>query len=226
MKKTISYACISAMILTGCATQQNGQPSNNQTDANNTALRCVGFTAGGAVLGALIGGKNGAAKGAIAGLAACAVVEIASRQTRTASDVDAQYRASNNNQLPPYAKVDGYTTIVSPNGVAKAGDPISVHSTIRVVAGASEPVQEVKEVLVAYAPTGEEFKRGEKKVNDFSGSGEYDNTFTVRLPNGSPQGTYRLTTQVFVNGKPAQMRQSNMQIAATDTTGTTLLAAK
>jgi hypothetical protein len=226
-KKSICCTCIASLIATGCATQQNGQPSNPSDSNNNAALRCVGLTAGGAVLGALIGGKNGAAKGAIAGLAACAVVEIASRQTRSSSEVDAQYRMSNNNQLPPYAKVDGYSTVVTPNGVAKAGDPISVHSTIRVIAGVNEPVQEVKEVLVAYAPSGEEFKRGEKKVNDYGGSGEYDNTFTVRLPSGSPQGNYRLTTQVFVNGKPGQMRQSNMQIAWNEgSTSSILVAAK
>lgn len=230
LKKTVCSTVIAAMLASGCATQQDGQapnsPDQSNKEANNQAVaRCVGLTAGGAVLGALIGGKNGAVKGAVAGLAACAVIEIASRQTKSSNDVEAQYRSGNHNQLPQNAKVDAFDTVVTPSGVAKAGDPISVHSTIRVVAGVSEPVQEVREVMVAYAPSGEEFKRGEKKVNDYGGSGEYDNTFTLRLPNGAPQGVYRVTTQVYVNGKPGVTRQSNLQIASAGQPALPMLAA-
>jgi hypothetical protein len=215
LHKIVVAACIVPLLLSACATQEDAtQGADNGT--RDTAVRCAAFGLGGAVIGALISGKNGAARGAVAGLAACAVVEIASRQTKSATQVDQQYRASNHNQLPPMARIDTYSMQVSPNGAAKAGDAIKIQSTIRAISGVNEPVQDVKEVLIAYAPTGEEFKRGEKKVNDASGSGEYDNSFTLRLPQGAPQGVYRLKTQVFLNGKPSLTRESSLQVAMLD----------
>jgi hypothetical protein len=210
LKKSICAACIFTLFAAGCATP--GQPES-ESFANSTAGRCAALGAGGAVLGALIGGKSGALKGVAAGLAACAVVEIASAQTKSAADVDRQYKAANRNQLPPYAKVDAYTTVVTPNGAVKPGEPIKLQSTIRAVSGTQEPVQEVREMLIAYSPNGEEFKRGEKKVNDAGGSGEYTNSFTLTLPQGAPQGTYKLQTQVFVNGKPVSRRDASIQLA-------------
>lgn len=211
LQKTLLSVCAASLLLSACATpggDQSGASSNS-----DTALRCTAFGAGGALLGAVLGGRNGAIKGAVAGLAACAVVEIASRQTKSSAEVDRQYRVSNRNQLPSNAKIDSYTTLITPNGIVKAGDAIKIQSTIRAVSGANEAVQEIREVLIAYAPTGEEFKRGEKKVNDGAGSGEYDNSFTLRLPQGAPQGVYRLKTQVFLNGRPTIAKESNMQLA-------------
>ncbi|MDR2186836.1 MAG: hypothetical protein LBE62_02150 [Azonexus sp.] len=102
---------------------------------------------------------------------------------------------------------------MTPGGVIKAGAPIKVTSTIRVIAGTQEPISEVKEVLIAYAPNGKEFKRGEKKINDATGSGEYTNNFTLTLPKGVPQGVYKLETQVFVNGKLAARKENSIQLA-------------
>jgi len=212
LKHTILVASITSLLVSGCAAP--GGQNNSAIGDNNTALRCAGMGLGGALLGAFVGGKNAAVKGALVGLAACAVVEIASQQTKSSDAVEQQYRSNNRNQLPQTAKIDGYTTSVSPNGIAKAGDAIRVQSTIRAVSGVREPVTEVKEQLIVYAPSGEEFKRGEKKVNDSTGSGEYENAFTLRLPDGAPQGVYKFRTQLFLNGKPTLLRESNVQIAA------------
>lgn len=214
-KSTMIVICMASVfsaMVSGCATQ--GGATNGKSGDNNAALRCAGLGIGGALIGAFVGGTQSAVKGALIGLAACAVVEIASHQTKSAEVVEQQYRVSNRNQLPPSAKVDEYSTTVSPNGVVKAGDAIRVQSMIRAISGAKEPVVEVKEQLIVYAPSGEEFKRGEKKVNDASGSGEYVNTFTLKLPEGAPQGVYKFKTQLFLNGKPVVMRESNVQIAA------------
>jgi hypothetical protein len=131
-KQSVLVTCIAAMLVSGCATPGGG---NASADNQNTVARCAAFGVGGALLGAVIGGKNAAVKGALAGLAACAVVEIASRQTKSSEVVDQQYRSNNRNQLPATAKIDAYTTTVSPNGVAKAGDAIRVQSTIRAISG-------------------------------------------------------------------------------------------
>lgn len=221
-QKAVCMVCATTFFVSGCATAPNG---GQTADAANkdTALRCAAFGVGGALLGSLISGKNGAVKGALAGLAACAIVEVASHQTKTAAQVDQQYRMANHNQLPATARIDSYSTVVSPNGIARAGDAIKIVSTIRVVSGASEPVQEVREQLIAYAPTGEEFKRGEKKVNDVGGSGEYDNSFTLKLPQGSPQGIYKLKTEVFLNGRASIVKESSLQVADLGTTRTLVM---
>jgi len=210
-------ACLAAA-LSGCATP-NGPGAAPAGDNGNTttAMRCGTLALGGAVLGGLLGGKSGALKGAVAGLAACAVVEIASRQTTSSAEVEQKYRSANHNTLPAAAKVLAYTTSVTPQGIAKSGEPIKVQSTIRAVSGSAEPVREVKEVLTAYAPSGEEFKRGEKIVNDKTGSGEFDNSFTLRLPQGAPEGIYKLRTQLYLNGKLATSNEGALQIAAVAT---------
>jgi hypothetical protein len=213
--------CIGSLLVTGCATT-NGQGGVSE----DTAFRCAAFGVGGALLGAAVSGNKGAVRGALVGLAACAVVEIASRQTKTSTAVDQQYRSNNRNQLPQTAKIDAYTTSVSPNGVAKAGDAIRVQSTIRAVSGVREPVVEVKDQLVVYAPSGEEFKRGEKKVNEGTGSGEYENAFTLRLPQGAPQGVYTFKTQIFLNGKPASVSERSVQVAVADLPTTAAFAAR
>lgn len=208
LQKTISLVAIATLLASGCATQGGGS-----TVSSDTVLRCTALGAGGAIVGALIGGTKGAIGGAAVGLAACAVIEVATRQTKTAAEVDREYKVNNRNHLPRTAEVNAYNTFVTPNGAVKAGEAIKLQSTIRAVSGTTEPVQEVKEILTVYAPSGEEFKRGEKVVSSAPGSGEYENSFTLKLPSGAPQGTYRLKSQVVLNGKPGVTRENQLQLA-------------
>ena len=201
-----------ALTVAGCAAPNSGGAGMDQS-SNDTAVRCALLGLGGAILGAKLDGKNGALKGAALGLATCAVIEVATRRTKTAAEVEQQYRVANRNELPPEAKIDAFSTVVSPNGVVKAGDAIRIESTVRAVSGRSQPVREVKEVLIAYAPDGQEFKRGEKRLNDVTGSGEYVNNFTLKLPAGAPQGVYRIETTVVLNGRPMIKRDTRMQVA-------------
>ncbi len=190
------------LLLSSCASLDRG-----------TALRCGAFALGGAAIGAALDGKKGAGKGAIAGLAACAVVEIASRQTKSKDEVESDYRSAKG-RLPSKAEVVAYQTTLNPNPVLKRGDALKVQSTIRVVAGTNEPVREVKEVLIAYAPSGEEFKRGEKKANAAEGSGEFLNTFTLRLPDGAPEGQYTIETKLLINGREVSAQPQRIQLAS------------
>lgn len=193
----------STLLLSSCASLDSG-----------TALKCGAFALGGAAIGAALDGKKGAGKGAIAGLAACALVEIVSRQTRSKDEVETEYRSANKGKLPSQAEVVAYQTTLNPNPVLKHGDALKVQSTIRVVAGTSEEVREVKEVLIAYAPSGEEFKRGEKKANAAEGSGEFLNTFTLRLPDGAPDGEYRIETKLLINGREVSAQPQSIQLAS------------
>ena len=211
--KAVCGAVAVALTVAGCAAPNSGGTGTDQSSNNDTAVRCALLGVGGAILGAKLNGKNGALKGAALGLAAGAVIEVPTRRTKTAAEVEQQYRVANRNQLPPEAKIDAFSTVVSPNGVVKAGDAIRIESTVRAVSGRSQPVQEVKEVLIAYAPDGQEFKRGEKQLNDVTGSGEYVNSFTLKLPAGAPQGAYRIETTVVLNGRPMIKRDTSMQVA-------------
>jgi hypothetical protein len=211
--KAVSGIVAVALTVAGCAAPNSGGGGTAQSNNDDTAVRCALLGVGGAIFGAKLGGKNGALKGAALGLATCAVIEVATRRTKTAAEVEQQYRVANHNQLPPEAKIDALSTVVSPNGVVKAGDAIKIESTVRAVSGSTQPVWEVKEVLIAYAPDGQEFKRGEKQLNDVNGSGEYVNSFTLRLPAAAPQGTYRIETIVVLNGRPMIKRDTSMQVA-------------
>lgn len=181
----------------------------------HTALKCGAFALGGAALGAALSGKKGAGRGALAGLAACAVVEMVSRQTRSKEEVEQDYRNANNGKLPAKAELVAYQTNLNPQTTLQRGSALKVQSTIRVVAGAGEPIREVREVLIAYAPSGEEFKRGEKVANAAEGSGEFVNTFTLRLPDGAPEGQYRIETQVLLNGREVSSQPQSIQLVST-----------
>ena len=206
--KTLAAVLTVALSVAGCAAP--GQPGFGP---DNTAVRCGGMAVGGAVLGALMDGKRGAVKGAALGLGACAVMEVASNRTQSAKEVEQKYRSSNRNALPVSAKLVGYSSSVSPQGRARSGEPIKIQSTIRAVSGTSEPIREIREVLVAYAPDGKEFKRGEKLVDTSGGSGEFSNHFTLRLSPSAPEGGYRLHTDVYLNGKLASSNDALLQLA-------------
>jgi hypothetical protein len=208
-KKQIAIAAVlaSSLMVQGCAT-------NGSQSTSDTVARCATLGIGGALLGALTKGKDGAIKGALTGLAACALIEVASSQTRTAAEVEKQYRTTNGNELPVNAKLESYSAVVSPTGVARSGETVKLSSVIRAVAGVREPISELREVLTIYAPSGEEFKRAEKRVAEGQGSGEYANSFTLRLPQGAPQGVYRMHTQVYLNGKVVAGRDTKLQLAA------------
>lgn len=205
--KAIVIALALALATTGCAT-----PNMGGADDNNTALKCGLMATGGAVLGGLVDGKRGVVRGALLGLAACAVIEVASARTQSAAEVEQKYRSANRNALPPSAKVVNYASAVSPQGQARSGDPIKVQSKIRAVAGTGEAIREIKEVLVAFDPEGKEFKRGEKLVDTSGGSGEFTNNFTLRLPQSAPEGNYRLHTDVYLNGKLASSSDASLQL--------------
>ncbi len=197
-----SLTVATALLLASCANK----------DQQNTAWRCGAFALGGAAIGAAIDGKKGAGKGALAGLAACAVVEVVSRQSKSGTEVEGDYKKTNQGKLPAKAELVAYDTTLNPDATLKRGDALKIQSTIRVVAGTKEPINEVRETLIAYSPAGEEFKRGEKKANAGAGSGEYVNTFTLKLPDGAPQGTYTIKTIVSINGREVSTEPRPIQI--------------
>ena len=185
-------------------------------------LRCTALGAGSALVGALIGGTKGAIGGAVARLAACAVIEVATRQTKTAAEVDRDYRANNRNNLPPYAKIDAYTTVVTPRSAVKTGEPIKLASQIRAVSGTNgRPGSQGSRDRLRAVGRAVQARREDRQRD--AGQRRFDNSFTLKLPSGAPQGTYA-EKPGLPERQAGPTRQSSIQLAQVD--GVTVVAAR
>jgi hypothetical protein len=144
------------MLLAACA-QTGGRQAGGEEPCNPV----VGAVIGGAV-GAIAGGdRNRAGRaliGAGVGALACMAINYNTRQTRSAEQVGADYRARNSDQLPPAPVVTAYRTQTE-RGSARAGEDITVTSTIEVVPGRSEPLKELREEFAIVDPSGVERRR-------------------------------------------------------------------
>ena len=171
----------------------------------------------GGVAGALLDRNRrgrGAAVGAAVGALACVAVNAASKQTRTAQQVEEDYRKNNQGQLPPEDPVvQAYDVTVNPDAGVQAGEKLLVVSNITVVRSANQQVKEVKELLTLTGPDGKT-RTAEKKASEQAGSGAYENTFSLTLPKGVSPGAYPVSTQLFVNGKVLAERNQELRVVA------------
>jgi outer membrane lipoprotein SlyB len=199
-------AMASVSLLAACATPRGDEPCNP----------VVGAVVGGAV-GALVGGERhrarGAALGAGVGALACMAINYNSRQTRSADQVGDEYRRRNG-ELPPAPMVASYTTQAARSS-ARAGEDITVTSTIEVVPGRNEPLKELREEFVIVDPKGvERSKLAKTPAPSGSRGGAYVSTLQFTFPQGVPPGAYRVQSRLFVNGKAAQTSAVSIQVAA------------
>ena len=208
-RKSISV-CTAFALIAGCAS--TGQ---NSSGMSSEEAACIGLTVGGAILGALIGGRNsrgsGAAVGGLVGLAACMIVKANTVKEKSAEQVKADYATYNGGALPQQTVVKNYAVSVAPSPAAQIGKEITVSSRVEVVSGISDPVSKIEEHLVLLDPEGKEFKRKPNVVSD--SGGRYANTFTFKLPEGAPQGSYTVRTVLFVNQRQVDSKQGNLQMA-------------
>lgn len=227
--RAVASVLVVAM-LAGCATtrpqygnsQASAQNGNSQASGGNDGKDpcSVGGTAlAGALIGALIGGaingRDGALAGGMVGGAAgalgCMAVNVHSRQTKAASQVNREYVQSRG-ALPQEPQVVVYSPQLSV-GTIQRGVPFKVTSVVELVDGASQPVREVREEIVVYTPQGEPFKNGSKPLVSKGGSGgRFENTFEVTLPTNVSQGVYNLRTNLYVNGKLMTSRDMRTQL--------------
>lgn len=187
--------------LTGCAT---GSMSGSDWG------KCFGAVALGAGVGALVEGERGAYVGAAAGVAACFVINAQSKRTRSAAEVETDYR-NRHAQLPVQPEVVRYDTQLSAPNVRR-GEPLRIVSNIEAVQGRHAPIQEVKEKIRIYEPgNSKPFKEGEK-IASAGGGGGYENTFTITFPQGMPQGRYAIETDLYVNGERSERGTQQIQV--------------
>ncbi|WP_029000883.1 glycine zipper domain-containing protein [Azohydromonas australica] len=198
-----------ASLLAGCASPADG-PGPGQGGNEDPCSVGTGAVAGaavGALIGAMTGDRRTAAKGAVIGGAAgallCVAVNVQSRQTKPATQVDREYERTRG-RLPEQPQLVSYMPAVSPP-VVQRGRPVRVNSTLELVNGSVQPVSSVREEIVVFSQDGQPIKSGGKLFTAAS-AGRFENSFEVTLPQSAPQGVYALKTNVFVNDRLAATR--------------------
>ena len=203
----LSAAAAAAALLAACATPRGG--------GDDPCNPVVGAVVGGAI-GAVLGGDRnrarGAALGAGVGALACVALNYNSRQTRSAEQVGDDYRRRTGGALPPAPVVSAYA-VQSARNSARAGEEVTVTSTIEVVPGRDEPLKELREEFVIVDPKGvERSKLAKTPAPAGSRGGAYVSTLQFTFPQGVPPGAYQVQSRLFVNGKPAQTSAVAIQV--------------
>lgn len=203
-------ALLSAALLAACA-----QPGARRAAGEDPCNPVAGALIGGA-LGAITGDRNRGGRaiiGAGLGALACMAVNYSARQTRSAQQVGDEYRAKNNDQLPPAPLVTAYRTQAA-RATAKGGEDVTVTSNIEVVPGRDEPLKELREEFAIVDPNGVERSRIAKTpAAAGSGGGAYVSTMQFTFPQGVPAGAYQVQSRLFVNGRPAHSAALKIQVA-------------
>lgn len=210
-RPVVAPVALAVLLLGACATPAGGGRGAGDDPCNPV----VGAVVGGAV-GALIGGERhrgrGLAVGAGLGALACMAVNYSSRQTRSAEQVGDDYRRRAG-ALPPAPVVTAYRTQAA-RSRARAGEDVTVTSSIEVVPGRDEPLKELREEFVILDPRGVERSRLQKTPAPAgSRGGAYESSLQFTFPQGVPAGAYRVQSRLFVNGKPAQSSSIDIELA-------------
>lgn len=210
--RNFSAVVLAPFVLAACAT--TGGYGNT---AGNTERACNPVVTGGigAALGALIGGKGdrvtGAAVGAAVGALACVAFNHHSEQVKTAKQVDDDYRRAHGGKLPEQPTVVRYTSTFDPASI-KAGSEAKLTSYIEVAGGRNSAAPLVEEEIALYKPDGGLVRKAKKPVAEQATAGAFKNTFTIPMPEGVPQGDYKVTTSLYVDGIVVDTNDSQLQV--------------
>lgn len=218
--KMVAVALIATLTVSGCATTKTGegqQASESGADECNAWVSGAVGAVGGAVVG-LLKGENPviwAIGGGTVGALACLAINATSRQTKTAKQVESEYRAKHKGSLPAEPTLTKYTQVITPTAPVKGGGKVVIVSTFEVVRGGQQPIDEVKEKLELYNTDGKPIRTGEKTPNEHGG-GSYENTFTIEMPPKMPQGVYPIRTTILINGKRMKVSEKKVQVVFMD----------
>jgi hypothetical protein len=210
-----TISVVIALFATGCATPGGGgnQASVGASDQCNPGIAAL---AGAAVGGLLAQGNNrvrGAALGAGLASLACVAWNYNVKQTKTAEQVQTEYKAANLGQLPERSKVTRYETRFDPSAKVPPGGKLTVVSLIEVVQGSKDQKPLLEEELTLVRPDGSEVK-SRKKANENQGAGAYMTSYSMTMPTGVPQGVYPVKTALFMNGVKVASKDMSMQVVS------------
>lgn len=177
--------------------------------SNDKPCNTGGAAVGGAVLGALLGGKHhraeGAAVGGAIGALACVAINYHAKQVKTAQQASQDYQNANGGKLPAHAAVVAYQTRLDPTGVVHLGVESDLDSDIEVAPGSDGVQPTIEEHLTMIGPLGADNSRTRefppKNPSQGASAGEFQTQFSINLPKGVPDGQYQLKTALYVNGQ-------------------------
>ncbi|MET1255114.1 hypothetical protein [Aliikangiella maris] len=153
------------------------------------------------------------------------VIDSESTQTTNEENVISKYKAAHFT-LPPQPLLVSYQSNIKPGEVVKAGNDISVVSSLEVVPGTSTRQVDIKEKIIIFDNEDhtKELKSLTKMVNkETRAGGIFKNQFTFKLPKGMPQGVYPIKTLVYVNGKAFAPNDNRMQLVMNEADTQSLL---
>jgi hypothetical protein len=216
-KRLVALTIVMTLLVSGCATTRGSSASDDG--------KCVGAAVGGALAGALLGAllsKNkvsgaaiGAAGGGLLAGGLCLAVTSESRQTKTAAEVEMQFKSANKGSLPAEPVVQEYTTTIVPtSGVLQKGEDLVIQSQAQVVRGRVSAVNSVTENV--QLKLGDDVLQKFSKELPSSGGGGYETVHTVHIPPRFQDGTYTVTSNLMVNGKLASTRLESFRVVTRD----------
>jgi hypothetical protein len=213
--RTIAAATVAAFAFASIAVPSNSIGASAGDMFSGDCNPIVTGVIGG-LLGALVGGRShrggGAAIGAGVGALACMAYNYTTSQTKSAQQVETEYKAANNGTLPAAATVTRFNAQVNPNDNVQSGTAVDVKSQIEVVPGTNDPQPKVEQEIALYAPDGKETAKARKPAAQSPGGGGFETNFKFTMPQGVPQGVYPVKSQVYVNNEPAANTETRFQV--------------
>lgn len=202
--------------VSGCATTGGSMSA----EAASSSVECNEWLAAGigAVLGGALAGSRdrlaGAAAGATVGVLACIAFNHYAQQTKSARQVQEDYQAKNAGRLPETTKLVRYDSRIEPSNKVSPGKQVTLVSDIEVVQGSRESAPaRLEEEIVLVRPDGKETK-ARKAVNEGKGAGAWRSMFTIKLPQGVPQGEYPVRTVLYIDGRQVGSRETMLQVVS------------
>jgi len=191
----------------------------------NTTGRTVG-TSLGALAGGIIGyqkdGKTGALKGALIGgtagyLVGWFVDEYVMKRTKTAEQIQAEYKVPAATPVPP--TVHAYGVVINPDKTIARGKGAEATTGFDLVAasGAKPSVEESRAIV---APDGKTINSKRYSYKEVDGPGGYEFRHRLPVPAEADQGIYRYDSVLYVNGKEASRASNGFQVARSAAGGT------
>ncbi|MEY4591877.1 MAG: hypothetical protein RIR18_772 [Pseudomonadota bacterium] len=211
----ITAAVALCLSVSACVTTSG--PGNGAQTASDGDCNEGIFALGGAIAGALLSGgskdtlKNAAIGATLAG-GACMAMNYQTKQTRSAQQVQGDYKIANKGALPEQAKIVRFQSALAPVAKIAPGGQTTLNTDIDVVAGTRDTKPPVIEMEMAMTRPDGKVQTSRKVVNDGQGAGGYHSSFALKMPKGVPEGEYPLKTTVYLNGQAAGSQNLSLQI--------------
>lgn len=210
MRKTLIWSLSGALLLSACATPQQGA-SAGQGAAGGAAVGALAGCAlaalmgrdcaGGATLGALVGAAFGWSS--------------YSEKVASAQSVNAQARREGVMVPDNQIALKEYWVYPSASVARAGGEPLQVIGDIKLI-GQSRYVPDLVQSMTLIKSNGEKASDTPQiaKVHNVDGAGQYRAVGVYKIPHGMEQGPYTVQSVLFLNGREVARRATGFQVAA------------